>query len=111
MVCIHSPIFFNSLEELFQERGFSKDSEHKIDQVRLKTEIREISFLLLNYSFIRYNFEFISQNVTTFTMEFTGNIDKPTLDKVLQDLLWEKALVNSRGDKQEIYRLKVRFTV
>ena len=44
-------------------------------------------------------------------MEFTGNINKPTLDKVLQDLLWEKALVNSRGDKQEIYRLKVRFTV
>ena len=44
-----------SLEELFQERGFSKDSEHKIDQVRLKTEIREILFLLLNYSFIQYN--------------------------------------------------------
>ena len=55
MVFIHSSIFFNSLEEWFQERGFSKDSEHKIDQVRLKTEIREILFLLLNYSFIQYN--------------------------------------------------------
>ena len=58
MVCIHSPIFFNSLEELFQERGFSKDSEHKIDQVRLKTEIRVILFLLFNNSFIKYNSEF-----------------------------------------------------
>ena len=58
MVCIHSPIFFNSLEELFQERGFSKDSEHKIDQVRLKTEVRVILFLLFNNSFIQYNSEF-----------------------------------------------------
>ncbi|XP_048761671.2 zinc-regulated GTPase metalloprotein activator 1-like isoform X2 [Ostrea edulis] len=66
-----------SLEELFQERGFNKDSKHIVDQ-----------------------------NVTTFTMEFAGDVDKHRLDKALQDLLWDKELVNSKGDKQEIYRLK-----
>lgn len=43
-------------------------------------------------------------------MEFPGNVDKQRIDKVLQDLLWDKELVNSRGDKQEIYRLKVPQT-
>lgn len=71
-----------SLEELFQERGFEKENVHKIDQ-----------------------------DVTTFTMEFSGNMDKQRIDKVLQDLLWDKELVNSRGDKQEIYRLKGLISV
>lgn len=43
-------------------------------------------------------------------MEFPGNVDKQRIDKVLQDLLWDKELVNSRGDKQKIYRLKVPQT-
>jgi hypothetical protein len=42
-------------------------------------------------------------------MEFSGDVDKYRLDKALQDLLWDKDLVNSKGDKQEIYRLKVQM--
>ncbi|XP_062617630.1 zinc-regulated GTPase metalloprotein activator 1-like isoform X2 [Saccostrea cucullata] len=70
------------LEELFQERGFNKDREHRIDQ-----------------------------NVTTFTLEFTGDVDKQKLDKVLQDILWDRDLINSKGERQEIYRLKGLISV
>ena len=32
------------------------------------------------------------------------------LDTFLQDLLWEKVLVNEKGDTIDIYRLKVVFS-
>jgi len=44
------------------------------------------------------------------TVEYEGHVNLEALDTFLQDLLWEKVLVNEKGDTIDIYRLKVVFS-
>lgn len=44
--------------------------------------------------------------VSTVTVEYEGHVNLEALDTFLQDLLWEKVLVNEKGDTIDIYRLK-----
>ncbi|XP_070562541.1 zinc-regulated GTPase metalloprotein activator 1-like isoform X2 [Ptychodera flava] len=48
----------------------------------------------------------IDQSVTTVTYEMKGDIDVKKLDEFLQNLLWEKSVLNSEGKPMEVYRLK-----
>ncbi|KAK2187140.1 hypothetical protein NP493_177g03004 [Ridgeia piscesae] len=49
---------------------------------------------------------FCVQCVSTVTVEYEGHVNLEALDTFLQDLLWEKVLVNEKGDTIDIYRLK-----
>ena len=56
-------------------------------------------------------FKFLFKSVTTTTVEMEGSFGKGRLDEVLQQLLWEKNVVNSAGSPMEILRLKVLIIV
>lgn len=67
----------NSLEDLFKERGFFSENEHKIDQ-----------------------------DVGTLTLECKGCINKQLFDRAIQNILWDKNTKNSQGQNIEVLRLK-----
>ncbi|XP_077981655.1 zinc-regulated GTPase metalloprotein activator 1-like [Glandiceps talaboti] len=53
----------------------------------------------------------LDRSVTTVTFDIKGDIETSKLDVFLQNLLWEKNIVNSEGRKMEILRLKALLTV
>lgn len=66
-----------SMETLFGQRGFSTSDVHSIDK-----------------------------SVRTTTVQLLGRMDRDKLDDILQQLLWEKSILNSAGSPMEILRLK-----
>nr|XP_006826051.1 PREDICTED: COBW domain-containing protein 1-like [Saccoglossus kowalevskii] len=48
----------------------------------------------------------LDQSITTVTIDMPGDVDSQKLEELLQNLLWEKNVVNSKGEPMQILRLK-----
>ncbi|RUS77597.1 hypothetical protein EGW08_014636 [Elysia chlorotica] len=70
------------IEDIFTQRGFSKENKHAIDQ-----------------------------SVGTITLQLPGNVDKTALDDFLQTLLWEKTVKDATGNTIEVLRLKGMMSI
>jgi len=66
-----------TIEEIFTQRGYSKESKHSIDK-----------------------------SVGTITIEVSGSMCRSAMENFLQDLLWEKTFKDSSGLTIDILRLK-----